>query len=126
MERFAGLNDDQEYVIPVHNPETGKTVKGIKITGLELQFLSTILTEMIQQRITIDNIAGLDKIKREQQVKIDAPPDEGANPLQEKKGDFGGYEETMMRQVRDSDPTSNKPQKAITENPSNVKPPRLP
>ena len=130
IERFAGLTDTQDYTILIYNEKTKKTTKGIKVTGKELQAMARALDALVKQQFAIDGIKeNQDGIKEEAITAFSHIPDTGGNPLLQKENvEGGGYESTFMNPQAPSNPegfNAGGP-KAITENPGNAKPPKLP
>jgi len=128
IERFAGLNDKQSYSILIYNESTKKTVKGLKVSGRELQAMARALDAMVKQQFAIDGIKENEEERKEEAITAyQHIPETGGNPLVDKSNVEGGYESTFMNpQAPQNAEGFNKPPVSITENPDNKKPPRLP
>ena len=128
IERWAGLNDKQNYTVLIYNETTKKTVKGLKVTGKELQAMARALDNLVKQQFAIDGIQ--DKQGDRQAEAIEASsfiPDTGGNPLDNPE-QGGGYESTFMNPNAPSNPEgfNQGGPPAVTENPDNQRPPKLP
>ena len=129
IERFAGLNDKQSYSILIFNESTKKTVKGLKVSGRELQAMARALDALVKQQFAIDGINDKQEERKEESITAyQHIPETGGNPLVDKdNAEEGGYESTFMNPQAPQNPGGfNKPPQAITENPDNRKPPKLP
>ena len=129
IERFAGLTDNQKYTVLIYNESTKKTVKGLKVTGRELQALARALDALVKQQFAIDGITEKQDGRQDEAIQAyQNIPDSGDNPLG--KG-YGGpedrYEQTFMNPQAPTNPGGfNQPPEAVTENPDNQRPPKLP
>ena len=129
IERFAGLNDEQKYSVLIFNESTKKTVKGLKVTGRELQALARALDALVKQQFAIDGINDKQAIRQDEAIEAyQHIPNTGDNPLGNAYGNpEDRYEQTFMNPQAPTNPGGfNQPPLAITENPGNQKPPKLP
>lgn len=131
IERFAGLTDKQQYTVLIYNESTKKTVKGLKVTGKELQALARALDALVKQQFAIDGISESETERQEEAIKAHhSIPSTGENPLGKDYdgGDAGGYESTFMNPNAPTNPDgfNQGGPPSVTENPNNQRPPKLP
>ena len=130
IERFAGLTDNQQYTVLIYNETTKKTVKGLKVTGRELQALARALDGLVQQQLMIEgNNEKQEAIRAESIETHSLIPDTGDNPLDNpNQGAIGGYERTYLSpdQPANQSGFNTGGPISVTENPDNQRPPKLP